>query len=778
MRSLCMLFCIVTGICVSVCNASDWKIYPMFVDGIKNMVNKGDRLYFLSGSSLYEYDKSSASFDILDRRDKLNDNVVSDLYFNSDRKWLVVCYESSNIDVIHADGTVVNVPGLMNMHITSSKKINDVTFNGSSAYIATDFGYAVYDDEKKAITQSAVWYKSVKSVAEIDGNLWFSMDDGLYHVPAGEHVTVASLVSSSLKNVNGRLREIGESSFFVVCDNALWRVDIAEEMSVTSSCLVNGQVTVPEREVDGGFVTTLHNGAETYIAMLDGEGNMSRMVQMPADMQNTIISTEDSDGLRWESGDKGIRKILVTNENNVVVESDYMRPKAVSMKIVGNLLMDDVSGKLYVMTAGPSNLTSEYGQPGYINVIDNDSIMDITPENVQDQENTGHLRDINSPIFDPNDASVVYFGTWYDGVYKLKDGEVVMKYDQHNSPMVLSSNWYCLVPAVQFDKGNNLWVMQTDINSNGYFYVLPREKTLENEVSASDWIIPRTTAINEIDSRMKFIITKRDNIKIFTNGLWNSYLRLLDDDGNPAGEIVEKKFERLRDKNGRDVLWNYIYCFYEDVYGNIWTGTDKGVFYFNPLEAFSDVFEVTQPMVNDGLLLVGEPVTCIVADARGRKWFGTEASGIYVTNESGTEILEHFDVSNSLLPDNKILAICPGVNGNIFVGTNYGLAEVVLDINASRDDYSKAAVCPDIVYPEHTSGVAIVNLKMDSHIVIVDADDEVVADIMAVGGSAVWNTCGLDGEFVPTGEYTVLVTGIGSVKSGYNYKIGSVKIIR
>lgn len=774
MRRLCMSFCAMMWICVYVINASDWKIYPMFVDGIKNMVNEDDRLYFLSGTSLYEYDKSSTSFDILDRRNKLNDNVVSDIYFNDDRKWLVACYESSNIDIVHGDGTVVNVPGLMNMQIASSKKINDITFNGDRAYIATDFGYAVYDDDEKRITRSSVLYKRVNSVAEVGEYVWFSLDDGLYQVPIEEHVTTATFAETLLNGLKKSiLRKIDDNSFFAVCEDALWRVDISESKDITSTCLLKGQANIPEREFGGGFVTVLHQGGKTFLTFLDESGNQDSMLEVPADMKSSIISTEDSDGMRWEACDKGIRKLSVKDDNEVVIESEYMCPEAVTMKIVGNLLNDNKSGRLYVMTSGPSNLTSEYGQPGYINVVHNGRISDITPVDVRDQGGTGHLRDINSPVFDPNDASIIYFGTWYDGVYKVKDGEVVMKYDQYNSPMVLSSNWYCLVPAVQFDKGDNLWVMQTDINSNGYFYVLPQEKTLENEVSASDWIIPQTTTINKIDSRMKFIITKRDDIKIFTNGLWNSYLRILDDNGNPAGEIIEKKFERLRDKSGRDVLWNYIYCFYEDVDGDIWTGTDNGVFYFNPVEAFSDAFEVTQPMANDGRLLAGETVTCMMADAKGRKWFGTEASGLYVTNESGTEILEHFDVSNSLLPDNKILAICLGVNGSVFIGTNYGLAEVALDIDASRDDYSKAAVSPEIVYPEHAGGVTVVNLKRNSRIVVVDADDRVVADLMAIGGSAVWNTCGLDGEFVPTGEYTIWATG-----TGYNYKIGSVKIIR
>ena len=766
-----MFFCIVSGLFVSFCNASDWKVYPMFVDGIENMVNMEEKLYFLSGTSLYEYDKGSTLFNVLNRRNKLNDNIVSDIYFNPDKKWVVICYESSNIDVLYEDGTVVNVPGFKDLQIASSKKINDITFNENKAYVATDFGYAVYDGDKGIISQSVVLYKKVTSIVAIGSSMWLSLDDGLYHVPDDGHAN--AIIPTSTNNIKGQLRKIGESSFFVAGDKALWRINVDEDMSIISTCLSEGQAEAPEHEHDGGFKSVLRKGDGTFLAMLDDNGDLLSMIQLPSEMRNSNISIKDTDGVRWEACDKGIRKISIINENDVAIESDYMCPEAVSMKIVGNLLMDDKSKRLLVMTSGPSNLTAEYGQPGYINVVCNGTISNITPVNVPDEDGTGHLRDINSPVFDPDDASILYFGTWYDGVYKVKDDEIDMKYDQYNSPLELSANWYCLVPAVQFDKKRNLWIMQTDINSNGNFYVLPQEKRLLEKVSVSDWIIPQVDAINDIDHRMKFIITKRDDIKIFTNGLWNSYLRLFDDKGNPAGEIAEKKYVRLRDRNGKDVSWNYIYCFYEDTMGNVWTGTDNGVFYFNPLEAFSTEFKVTHPMVCGDILLAGEKVTCINSDLKGRKWFGTEMSGIYVANESGEEILKHFDTFNSLLPDNKILTMSQGVNGNIFVGTNYGLVEVAFDACASRDDNLKVSVYPEILYPENLGGVVIGNLKKNSHIVITNADDETVAELTNVGGSVVWNTCGLDGKFVSTGEYSVWVNESNDI-----HKIGSVKIIR
>ena len=85
----------------------------------------------------------------------------------------------------------------------------------------------------------------------------------------------------------------------------------------------------------------------------------------------------------------------------------------------------------------------------------------------------------------------------------------------------------------------------------------------------------------------------------------------------------------------------------------------------------------------------------------------------------------------------------------------------------------KVSVYPEILYPENLGGVVIGNLKKNSHIVITNADDETVAELTNVGGSVVWNTCGLDGKFVSTGEYSVWVNESNDI-----HKIGSVKIIR
>lgn len=438
MGKLGMFFCIVSGLFVSFCNASDWKVYPMFVEGIENMVNMEEKLYFLSGTSLYEYDKGSTLFNVLNRRNKLNDNIVSDIYFNPDKKWVVICYESSNIDVLYEDGTVVNVPGFKDLQIASSKKINDITFNENKAYVATDFGYAVYDGDKGIISQSVVLYKKVMSIVAIGSSMWLSLDDGLYHVPDDGHAN--AIIPTSTSNIKGQLRKIGESSFFVAGDKALWRINVDEDMSIISTCLSEGQAEAPEHEYDGGFKSVLRKGDETFLVMLDDKGDLLSMIQLPNEMRNSNISIKDTDGVRWEACDKGIRKISIINENDVAIESDYVCPEAVSMKIVGNLLMDDKSKRLLVMTSGPSNLTAEYGQPGYINVVCNGTISNITPVNVPDEDSTGHLRDINSPVFDPDDASILYFGTWYDGVYKVKDDEIAMKYDQYNSPLELSAN--------------------------------------------------------------------------------------------------------------------------------------------------------------------------------------------------------------------------------------------------------------------------------------------------------------------------------------------------
>lgn len=160
--------------------------------------------------------------------------------------------------------------------------------------------------------------------------------------------------------------------------------------------------------------------------------------------------------------------------------------------------------------------------------------------------------------------------------------------------------------------------------------------------------------------------------------------------------------------NGEQEIFNRmndVYAITEDLEGEIWVGTSRGVAVFaNPRRVWNeDNFYAYQPSLelNDGLyhpLLEKETVTAIVVDGANRKWLGTRNSGLYLVSERGTAELLHFNTDNSPLLSNTItsLAMHP-VSGELFIGTDQGLISYQADAPAGRENLAGVYVYPNPV---------------------------------------------------------------------------------
>ena len=95
-------------------------------------------------------DKDDLSVTTLSKENGLSDIKVSNLFYDPFNEQIIVIYEDSNIDVVHADGSVSNLPFIQsNTSILGGKSINQVFFqNKTTAYIATDFGVIGFNPEK------------------------------------------------------------------------------------------------------------------------------------------------------------------------------------------------------------------------------------------------------------------------------------------------------------------------------------------------------------------------------------------------------------------------------------------------------------------------------------------------------------------------------------------------------------------------------------------------------------------------------------------------------
>ena len=148
--------------------AGQWKIHPYYVvDNITNCVDVGDKVYYLVGGSLFCYDKESQETVTVDVSGTVNDMFVKQIYYNSKKGYLFIVYENCNIDIVTADGTVVNLSAIKDVVLSKAKSVNDITFADGFTYIATSFGYMTIEDDTFNVLEVRYYDINLPSLAQV-----------------------------------------------------------------------------------------------------------------------------------------------------------------------------------------------------------------------------------------------------------------------------------------------------------------------------------------------------------------------------------------------------------------------------------------------------------------------------------------------------------------------------------------------------------------------------------------------------------------------------------
>ena len=180
-------------------------------------------------------------------------------------------------------------------------------------------------------------------------------------------------------------------------------------------------------------------------------------------------------------------------------------------------------------------------------------------------------------------------------------------------------------------------------------------------------------------------------------------------------------------------------------------------------EAFNPDFRINRNKVtkNEGalvneVLLEGTQVNCIDVDGQNRKWIGTNTNGVYLVSADGSEIIKHFDTSNSPLPTDQIYSVCCNrATNSVLVVTANGVLEYFSDMTPSAATIANVYAYPNPVQSSFTGYVTIKGLMANSKVVITDAAGATVASLTSTGGIAIWDACNSNGVPVKTGIYKV-----------------------
>ena len=581
----------------------DWQIYTSTGTPVK-VIDTPQRVYYVSGRSLFGFDKETEEMESYSKNNILNDIDIANIYYNYDKKYLVIVYANSNVDILHDNGKVFNIPDIKNAILTTAKGINDVKFYGDRIYLATDFGIVVLNDKKNEVSESYNYGKKISLIGACDKYWFFVADDGLYYINSDAiKYDIAKWVL--LDDVPGTtiyaLMPFNDKYLFYSKGGNLHFLDINNGLSLLGT--LNMGVMNVDKYYDGfvlrGYVYVafckpdIVNGAIQFDGIFNFQNQSDYLV-------NVLTSSYEKDMSIWALGESGLCHFSMGNNQFVMLKEPFL-PNVSNVADPWNLVIND--HKLYVSNSGPRRGTEDQYVQTKISILDqgNWSVIDVGEVPLENGKTGNRIYSSYNIAFDPDDSNTFYIGTWFEGIYKISGTECVGHYTSLNSP--LSKDWAMAVPNIVFDRDGNLWIAHAgDVGVS----MLPKAKQSidTDELKASDWYQFGYSEIKN-NKYAKLLIPNHSTAKWVVYGDWPGSIFAFDDKGtyNTIADDRTKNIVSFMDQDNKTFTPNYYTCIEEDNNGQIWIGTSSGpIVITNPDHVFSDSFRCTRIKIarNDG----------------------------------------------------------------------------------------------------------------------------------------------------------------------------------
>ena len=459
---------------------------------------------------------------------------------------------------------------------------------------------------------------------------------------------------------------------------------------------------------------------------------------------------------------ENIKYALVDNENNIWVADsangllkfsnyeyqEHYIPESSKENRLHSL--EFINEKLYVCHGGHVNFGTFWNKNG-ASVKDNfDSWRNY------DYYELKNARDI---VEVAGYGDKTYFASYYNGIVELKDDEVVEIYSWWNTNNGLDtiSYWQAdnrmAIADLKFDANGNMWGLLSSVD-NPLFVKTRNNEWYKFSISSSQKFLFDEILID--DYNQKWGIMGRENGMFVYN------------DNNTITNLEDDQYTLLNMNIGKGNLPSMnVFCFANDLDGEIWVGSDKGIaVFYDPRAVFSEYnFDAQQILITEGdygqYLLSEEKVKCIAIDGANRKWICTEKSGVFLLSEDGQEEILHFTENNSpLFSDNIVDIAINHENGEVFIGTDKGLISYRADATKGASSQGETHVFPNPVNENYNGPIAISGLITDANIKITDVAGNLVFETTANGGEAIWSGKNKNGERASTGVYLVLSTDL------------------
>lgn len=135
-----ILLCMIALMAFAMETHAQWKAYLSYYEP-KEIEQANDGLiYVLASGGLFSYSTQDQEVRTYDKTTLLSDGDIAHIAWCKAAKKLVIVYSDHNIDLLSANGDVLNMPAYMNTSMTVDKSVYSVDISGNDAYLSTGFG--------------------------------------------------------------------------------------------------------------------------------------------------------------------------------------------------------------------------------------------------------------------------------------------------------------------------------------------------------------------------------------------------------------------------------------------------------------------------------------------------------------------------------------------------------------------------------------------------------------------------------------------------------------
>ena len=692
----------------------EWKDYWSY-NSPSYISEENDRIYCVSNGGLFFINKHDKTINRLSRVTGLSDINIKQVAHSYGSNTTIIIYENCNIDLLR-NNHIINISDIKRTVVSGIKSINNISIRENTAYLSSSLGLIVIDLLRAEIKETyTIGLQNenimINGCAFLGDSIIVATNNGLYR---------ANINSPNLSDLNSWT--LYDTSYNV-CDNIIASNNML--FLDTSKHIISMSFN------NNTLIQTLSDSIQINTTNYFSHSKFENLKYSWLDNENNLWVADSVNGLL---------KFSAYEYQESYDPEGPVRNEIYSLEYEEN--------KLYLCHGGHINFSANSSINDGVSIKNN--YDDWTN---YDRYKLGNAKDILEVAVQ---NGTEYYASWNYGISEMRDGEFVVKHGFANTNGALDTCWYSTnrirVSDIKFDSHGNLWALSSEVNHpivvktpNGSWHSFSMN---QNPVGLflDDLLIDRY-------NQKWGVLAKGNGVFVFTEN------NTLEDPSDDMYKVLTTNI------GGGNLPSLQAYSLAEDLNGEIWVGTDKGVaVFYNPEAVFSEYnFDAQQILITEGdygqYLLNEEKIKCLAIDGANRKWIGTEKSGVFLLSEDGQKEILHFTKNNSpLFSDNIIDITINHQSGEVFIGTNVGLISYRSDATKGSFSQSKTHVFPNPVNKNYAGPIAINGLFANANVKITDMAGNLVFETTANGGQAIWSGKNRDGERVSTGVYLVFST--------------------